>query len=84
MKNFTFKTQFLFCICILIFSFILSTITSHGIFTNIAWIIYGMFFIINPVWPEIYNNSNQSNLKLACRIGGIIVIILGCIIRFGV
>ena len=84
MKHITFKTQFILCICILIFSFILSSITKIRIFTNLAWIIYGLAFVINPVWPEIYSNSNPELLKLACRIGGIIVIILGAIIKFGV
>ncbi len=84
MIHFSFKNQFIICICILIFSFILSSLTKISIFTNLAWIIYGVAFVINPVWPDIYNNSNPKLLKLACRIGGILVIILGTIIKFGV
>ena len=84
MKKLTFKTQFRICMAILIFSFFLATITKCGIFSNIAWIIYGLFFVVNPVWPEIWDYADHKNLVFGCRMGGILVIILGLITRFGV
>ena len=49
MKKLTFKTQFRICMGVLILSFVLAHITKQGVFTNIAWIVYGLFFIINPI-----------------------------------
>ncbi|MBE6008511.1 MAG: oxidoreductase membrane subunit [Lachnospiraceae bacterium] len=84
MKNLTFRKQFGICIGILIISFIFANITKIGIFTNIAWIIYGLTFVINPVWPEIWDHLDHKKLKLGCRIGGILVLIVALITRFGV
>lgn len=84
MKKLTFKTQFRICMGILILSFVLAHITKQGVFTNIAWIIYGLFFIINPVWPEMWNHADHNKMRLGCRIGGVLVIVVGLITRFGV
>lgn len=84
MKKLTFKTQFRICMGILILSFVLAHITKQGLFTNIAWIIYGLFFIINPVWPEMWNHADHNKMRLGCRIGGVLVIVVGLITRFGV
>ena len=80
----TFKTQFRICIGILVICFILATVTKQGIFSNIAWIIYGLAFAINPVWPQMWDHADHDKLRLGCRIGGILVIIIGLITRFGV
>jgi len=84
MKKLTFKTQFRICMGILILSFVLAHITKQGVFTNIAWIIYGLLFIINPVWPEMWDHADHKKMRLGCRIGGVLVIVVGLITRFGV
>ena len=84
MKKLTFKTQFRICIGVLVLSFVLATVTKQGFFSNIAWIVYGLFFIINPVWPEMWNHADHKKMTLGCRIGGVLVIIIGLITRFGV
>ena len=84
MKKLTFKMQFMICMGFLIFSFVLANITKQGIFTNIAWIIYGLFFIVNPVWPQAWDWKDHNTMTLGCRIGGTLVILIGLITRFGV
>lgn len=84
MKKLTFKTQIRICMSILVLSFVVAHITKRGVFTNIAWIIYGLFFIINPVWPQAWDWQDHKKLTLGCRIGGTLVILLGLITRFGV
>ena len=83
MKKLTFKTQIRICMGILILSFILAHITKQGVFTNIAWIVYGLFFIINPVWPAMWDHADHKKLTLGCRIGGALMILVGLFTRFG-
>lgn len=61
MKKLTFKVQFRICIGVLILSFILATVTKQGVFSNIARVTYGLFFIINPVWPEMWDHRITKN-----------------------
>ena len=84
MKKLTFEIQLRICIGILLLCFTLSTITKQGWFSNIAWIVYGSFFAMNPVWPQMWDHLDHKKLKLGSRIAGIIAIIVGLITRFGV
>lgn len=81
-RKLTFQVQMWICIGILIFCFILATITKQGIFSNIAWIIYGLFFIVNPVWPKMWDYADHKKLRLGCRIAGVLAIIVGIMTRF--
>ena len=83
MKKLNFKVQFRICIGILILCFVLAILTKQGWFSNIAWISYGLFFAINPVWPQWFYGDPKM-LKLGCRIAGILAIVIGLITRFGV
>ena len=84
MKKLTFPQQMRLCIGILVLCFLLAIMTKQGIFSNIAWIIYGLFFAINPVWPSMWDHLDHSKLKLGSRIAGVIAIVVGLITRFGV
>ena len=53
MKKLTFRAQIRISMTLFILCFILATITKQGVFNNIGWIVYGLFFIINPVWPQM-------------------------------
>ena len=48
---------------------------------NIGWIIYGLLFVIHPVWPE---NAKNPRMALYMRLAGVIIILLGLVARFGV
>lgn len=84
MKKLTFKIQLRISLGVLILCFILATVTKQGVFSNIAWIIYGLLWIVNPVWPEAWAHLDHKKMTLGCRIGGAFAIIIGLITRFGV
>ena len=52
MKRLTFKRQIWLSLGIAVLCFITATITKLSFIHNLGWIIYGLFFIIHPVWPE--------------------------------
>ena len=81
MKKLTFKRQLYFGIVLIIAGNILAFTFRKGIFSNIAWILYGLLFIINPVYPERYRD-NGKKAKVAARIAGIVCIIVGVTTRF--
>ncbi len=81
MEKLTFKRQLFLGIVLIIAGNILAFIFRKGIFSNIAWILYGLLFIINPVYPERYRD-NGKKAKVAARIAGIVCIIVGVTTRF--
>ena len=64
--------------------FILATWTKIRYFHNLAWILYGIIWIIHPTWPKSWDWKDHDKLRLGCRIAGVIAIIVGLITRFGV
>ena len=73
MEKLTFGIQIIVGIILIIIANVLSLVLHNGIFSNISWVIYGLLFIINPVYPERYGN-NEKKAKLGVRIAGIICI----------
>ena len=65
MEKLTFKRQLFFGIVLIIAGNILAFTFRKGIFSNIAWILYGLLFIINPVYPEQRKKSKSSGKS--CR-----------------
>ncbi len=84
MRKLTFKMQMYISLGILICSFILATCTKQGLFSNAGWIIYGLFCIIHPVWPDAWDWKDYDKLRLGCRIAGVLSIMVGLLTRFGV
>ncbi len=80
----TFKQQMLVGIGLIILAGILSQVFHNGIFHNIAWVIYGLLFIINPVSPESWAYADPKKMKKGCYIAGAICIIIGILTYFGV
>ena len=81
MEKLTFKRQIVLGITLIIAGNILAFVFHKGIFSSIAWIIYGLLFFINPVCPEQYR-YNENKIKIGIRIAGIVCIIVGLITRF--
>ena len=81
MEKLTFKRQLFLGIVLIIAGNILAFIFRKGTFSNIAWILYGLLFIINPVYPERYRD-NEEKAKIAVRVVGIICVVVGLITRF--
>lgn len=84
MSRLTFKTQMYLSLGFFVICMILAYFTKLGIFHNIGWIVYGLFFIIHPVWPKSWDCHEHRKLKLGCRIAGALAILVGLITRFGV
>ena len=82
MKNVTFGTQMKLGLGILALGFVLSTVFHQGLFTNIAWGLYGMLFVIHPVLPIRVIPRKQDLLWI--RLAGLVVVLLACITRFRV
>ena len=81
MGKLTFKTQLIIGIILIIIANVLSFALHNGIFSNISWVIYGVLFIINPVYPE-RSGYNEKKAKMGARTAGIVCIIFGFITRF--
>ena len=77
----TFKQQVFIGIILIIAGNVLALILHKGLFANIAWILYGLILILNPVYPEKYSND-EKRAKLGSRIAGIICILAGILTRY--
>lgn len=84
MNRFTFRTQMYLGLAILAVCFVLFAATRQGLFTNLGWFIYGALFAVHPVCPKRYSYVDQEQMRRWLRIGGIVVMVLALITRFGV
>ena len=82
MKKLTYRVQIQISMRIFLLCFVIAHVTKCGIFTNLGWMIAGLFFVINPVWPKMWDRKDHRYLKLGSRIGGILAIVIGLITRF--
>lgn len=81
MKWLTYRNQMILGISILTLCHILSWVTGRGFFQNIGWIVYGMLFLLHPVWLE--SASRNPHISNYVRIAGAVVVVLGSILRVG-
>lgn len=79
MRSLTFQRQIVLGIVLIIVGNLLAFTFHNGIFSNIMWILYGLLFILNPVYPE---QSDSKKGKKGARIAGIICIAVGLLTRF--
>lgn len=85
LKQISFRTQGYISLAILICVFFLKQIFKMGVFHNIAWILIGLLFVVNPVWPKAVDWRDHDELRKGIRIGGVLVIIVfGFMIHYGV
>lgn len=80
MKRFTFKEQIILGVILVIVGNILAFIFHNGMFSNVVWIIYGLLFLLNPVYPEQYISEKKG--KIAARIAGVVCIVIGLLTKF--
>lgn len=79
MKKLTFNVQLVIAIILILIGNILGMYFHNGILINIAWIIDGIIYIINPAYPEKYEEESKK-AKLALRIFGVVCILIGIFI----
>lgn len=74
-----FKKQILPGVILVILANILAFAFHRGLFTNIAWIICGLLWIVHPVYPE---QMDAKKGRLASRLAGAVCILIGLVTRF--
>ena len=85
MKQWTFGKQIGMGMILLFASGVLAAVLHNSVFLNLAWILYGLLFVIYPVYPEQakLRYSEEGAQKIA-RMAGLICIAIGLITEFGV
>lgn len=81
MKKLTFKKQILIGIMLIAVGNILAFVLHKGVCSNIAWVLYGLMLIVNPVYPERYSNAAK-RAKWGVRVAGFICILVGVLTRY--
>ncbi len=82
MKRMTFKMQLYISAALILIGNLLSTLLKIGILCNIAWILSGLLYFLHPVCPSV--SANNPRIERAVRIAGVILILIGVLIRFQV
>lgn len=83
MIKFTFKQQIITTAIVLLGTFLLSILLKQGIFFNLGWIVSGLMFVINPVYPDLSVNANLDNIEKSIRVVGIVLVAIGLSGFFG-
>ena len=82
MIKFTFKRQLMLGIMLIILGNVLAFVFHRGILANIAWVVYGLLFLVNPVYPEWLKNRDSKKAEFGARIAGVLCILIGMLIEF--
>ena len=83
MIKFTFKQQIITTASVLLGTFLLSILLKQGIFFNLGWIVSGLMFVLNPVYPDLSVNANLDNIEKSIRVVGIVLVAIGLSGFFG-
>lgn len=81
MNKLTFRNQLITGVVIVVVGFIVSTFTKQEYFSNIGWMVYGLLFFVNPVYPE--SIKTVIHTKIYLRLVGLLIIISTFFIHFG-
>lgn len=74
-----FKQRLLLSVIIVLVFSILNTLCKHWIFSSIGFCICGLLYIIRPVKMNDFHSEEKQFTE--CRIAGIILILLGIMLR---
>ena len=83
MIKFTFKQQIITTAIVLLGTFLVSILLKQGIFFNLGWIVSGLMFVVNPVYPDLSVNANLDNIEKSIRVVGIVLVAIGLSGFFG-
>ena len=81
-KDITFKSQMTTLIGVFVVALVLAEVTQNSIYHNFAWVIWGMSFLLHPVWPKAVDQADHRVLEIFCRIAGAIVVVIGMTTSF--
>lgn len=74
-----FKKQILLGVILVILANILAFAFRQGLFSNIAWVLYGLLWIVHPLYPE---QMDAKKGRLASWLAGAMCILIGLMTRF--
>ncbi len=77
MKKLTFSRQLTLGMLIMAICLAITFVAKIEAFQNIAWILYGLLFLINPVVPQNVPDEKIKITKIVIRICSVIIIYLG-------
>ena len=83
-RKWTFRKQFIISLMLFIGCSVLAAVLQEGRLQNVAWILYGIFFVIHPVWPKAMDHLDPKKLTTGCRIAGLLCVFVGLITKFNV
>lgn len=81
MKWLTYGNQIFLGILVLGICHLLNWVTDVSLFINLGWIIYGLLFVVHPVWSE--RADHHPRVKIYTQIAGAVVLLLGLTLRTG-
>ncbi len=81
MEKITWRLQLVIVFLIMGIGHLVAHLIQNGICINAAYIIIGLLFIINPVYPNTNQTIEPRKGVLCARIGGILIIMLGLMVR---
>ncbi len=87
MNRLTFKKQMWIGMGIIAAGFVLAHLLKHGVFSNLAWILNGLLFVIHPVCPERWKwqyADDEERMRRDFRTAGAFVVLMGILTCFGV
>ena len=77
--NVKFRNQLLVSVAIILVFNIMNTFPKHWIFTSMGYYACGILWLIRPI--PFNTTQNEKIQKAACRIAGVLLIIIGAIFR---
>ena len=80
MRNWTYSQQLKYGLLMMSALFVCATLTHDGRYFNMAWMLYGLLWLLHPVLPE---RAAQTPKSIGIvRICGAAVMLVGAISRF--
>ncbi len=73
----SFNLQLMIAAVISVSGFIISQISGNGLYYNLAWIVSGLMFTLNPLYPENLVSMDRKKAEKGIRIASVIIIFAG-------
>ena len=81
MRYWSFNEQMKYGLLLMVGLFICGSLTRDGRWFNLAWMLYGLLWLLHPVLPE--QAAQTSRTLNVVRICGALILLVGAISRFG-
>ena len=79
-EKLTYQRQVVLGLVLLGIMHLCAFVTRRGIFINLAWVLYGVSFIVHPAVPA--QAAGVRHIRAWVRLAGALCVLLGLLIRF--